>query len=361
MDSQWNMQDAKARWKSRIAAAPSSFRRRFTRETLIADLKTLLIVAPLTILIWVYAEEQQLVTEPNVALSFDVQSAEPAQRQVALVNPSDGTLHVTLQGSQSGIEHVKASLRQTFLSQALEIQIPGDTTTGLQQLLPLDQISRNPIFYSQGVTVIACTPETITVRVDALEDRTARIVAPPNLPGLLKATFDPATVTLRGPSHALAALSQFGQLTAIADLAGNPVLKQPGDHDKLAVHLLPQPNITFSPDTVSADLLVGQADQTLAVTPVPVKIEAPKWLMDNYKFTYKEWLTDPVTLIGPRRAIAQINPANARLTAVVDLDNTDADFHGLKPVTFQTQNLPDGVSVQPDPSPRTIQIGVDPR
>jgi hypothetical protein len=152
-----------------------------------------------------------------------------------------------------------------------------------------------------------------------------------------------------------------GDLTATANLAGQPILKQPGEHKQLTVSLIPQPNITFIPDTVTADLLVGQPDATLDVSPVPVKIEASKWLMDNYKFTYKEWITDPVTLIGPRQAIAQINAANARVTAVVDLDYPDADFHGLKPVTFQDSGLPDGVTVKPEAKPRMIQIAVDPR
>jgi hypothetical protein len=358
---QWDMQTAKEHLTRRRADVAYSFRRLFTRENLIADLKTLLIVAPLTVLIWVYAEEQQLVTEPNVALSFAVQSADPAQRQVSLVSPADGTLHVTLQGSQVGIDHIKAILRQTFMSQPVEIQVSADMSAGFKQLVPLDQIAGNPMFYSQGVTVVSCSPETITVRVDALEDRSAQVVAPADLTGLVKATFNPPAVTLRGPSEVLQTLSEQGPLTAVADLAGDPVLKQPGNHDKVPLHLLPQANITILPNIVTADLSVGQSDESLAVTPVPVKVQAPKWLMDNYKFSYKEWLTDAVTLVGPRRQIEQINPSNAKVTAVVDLDNTDADFHGLKPISFQDRGLPDGVTVQPDSSPRMIQIGVDPR
>jgi hypothetical protein len=358
---QWDMQTAKDHWSQRRADFAYGFRRLFTRDNLVADFKTLLVVAPLTVLIWVYAEEQQLVTEPNVAISFGVQSADPAQRQVSLVSPADGTLHVTLQGSQVGIDRIKALLRQTFMSQPVEIQVPVDMSEGLKQLVPLDQIADNHMFYSQGVTVVSCSPETITVRVDALEDRTAQVVAPPDLTGLVKVTFNPPAVTMRGPRQLLDNLSRFGPLTAVADLAGEAVLKQPGDHEKVPLHFIPQTGIAFLPDVITADLTIGQSDESLVVTPVPVKVEAPKWLTDNYKFTYKEWLTDAVTLVGPRRQIALINPSNAKVTAVVDLDNTDADFHGLKPISFQDRGLPDGVTVKPDSSPRMIQIGVDPR
>jgi hypothetical protein len=47
--------------------------------------------------------------------------------------------------------------------------------------------------------------------------------------------------------------------------------------------------------------------------------------------------------------------------AVVDLDNTDANFHGTKPVTFEDKGLPAGVRVKAEVVPRMVQVSVDPR
>jgi hypothetical protein len=360
LNTPWFMRPDKVRWSQRAADAGAALRRAFTRENLIADMKTLLTVAPLTILVWIYAEQQQLVTDKDT-LVVALQSADPVHRSVTLINPSDGTIQVTLQGSEIGIDRVKAELRQTIMSKPLPVDVPAGLAPGRQQLVALDEIAGSNLFSSQGVTVTACLPETLSVRVDELSERTAPVEVDSDVPGLLNAAFTPATVTVRGPSQLLDDLAFRGELHAVANLTGQPILKQPGEHKQLTVSLIPQPNITLIPDTVTADLSIGQPDATVDVSPVPVKIEASKWLMDNYKFSYKEWITDAVTLMGPRQAIAQINPANARVTAVVDLDYTDADFHGLKTVHFQDSGLPDGVTVKPEAKPRMIQIAVDPR
>jgi hypothetical protein len=360
MTDRWTIQSAKSRWSERVAGVARGLRRAVSRDNLIADLKTLVTVAPLTVLVWIYAEQQQLVTDKDTVV-VAVQSDDPVHRMVTLLNPSDGTIQLTLQGSQVGIDRIKALMRQTITSRPLDLKVVGGLAPGRQQLVTLDTVENNAVFTAQGVTVTACTPETMLVRVDELVERAATVEAPDDVPGLLKAVFDPPTVKIRGPASLLDDLERNGALRAVADLTSEPAVKVPGEHDKLTVGFVPQPNITFIPDTVSADLRIGEANESIQVSPVPVKVEASKWLMDNYKFAYKEWLTDPVTLVGPRQQVTLINPANARVTAVVNLDNTDADFHGLKPITFQDNGLPEGVTVKPDASPRQIQIGVDAR
>jgi hypothetical protein len=331
-------------------------RRSFTRDNIVANLKTLLGVAPLTILVWIYAEQQQLVTEKET-VQIQVISSDPAHQLVSLLSPQDATVQVTLQGTQSGIDRV----RQKVSLQPVEVSIGSDLPPGPRQLAMLDQLAGNRVFYSRGVTVVSCSPETLVVRADPLEDRKVPVKAPPDAPGLISAAFHPATVLMRAPSGLLDELRRHGKLVAVADLADEPVLQQPGEHDNITVHLMAQDNVIFVPATVSADLQVGQADQTLQVSPVPVKVLSPKWLMDNYKFDYKEVLTDPVTLVGPPQQIGLIDPRNAKLIAVVELDNNDATFHSDKPISYQDEGLPDGVHVKPDVSPRMIHMVVEPR
>ena len=344
------------------SALARSFRRSLQRDRLMANLRTLITVVPLTVLVWVYAEQQQLVTQKDVPLHIAVQSGDPAHRLMTLLAPSDGTIHVTLQGSQIGIDRVTADLQRTFVADALDVTIANSLPVGPRQPLPLlDQLKDNRIFASHAVTVVSCSPETLVIGVDELEEQEVPVKAPADVPGLIKATFIPPTVKLRGPKNLLYELEQRGELAAIADLSNEPSLKQPGDHNNLTVHFLPQENITFQSPAVVADIVVGEPDESIAVSPVPVMIMAPKWLMDNYKFDYKEVLAEPVTLVGPKAQIDLVDPHNPKLIAVVELQNTDALYHGQKTIAFQPQGLPDGVRVKPDPAPRTIEIGVDPR
>jgi hypothetical protein len=354
------VQSLQSSFRRRLSAAVRGLRRSLERDRLLANLKTLLAVAPLTVLIWIYAEQQQLVTEKDVPVRLSVVSSDPAHQVVTLLSPSDGTVRVSLQGSQVGIDRAKPALEQTFLASPLTVTV-GSLAPGRQTLVTLDQVESSHVFYSHGVAVTGCSPETLEVRVDTLEERQATVQAPADAPGLVKAVFDPPTVILRGPAQALDALRQSGHLAAIADLTADPALQQPGLHGKVPVHLLTPANVTVIPDTVNCDLTVGQADQTVAVSPVPVKVQATKWLVDTYKFDFTDALTAPVTLIGPPLQIALIDPHHPPIIAVVNLDNNDALYHGSKPVTFQDTGLPAGVRVKSDNPPPMVQISVDPR
>jgi len=350
-----------AHWSDRAANLVRAIRRAFTRENLIRNAKTLAGVIPLTILVWVVAEQQELVTS-TAYVRISVQSADPAHRAVTLISPYDGTIQVTLQGSQAGIDHVKTLLHQTLVNDPMEIDVGTSLPPGPRQpLLTLDQIASNHIFFSQGVTVTACSPDALILNIEQLEDRTASVVAPPDVPGLVSAKFHPSTVIMRGPTSQLNSLARRGPLTVTADLTGLPALNSQGRHDGVAVGLVAPEDVSLIPSSVTADLTVGQADQSISVSPVPVMVLAPKFLSDNYIFDYKPILTQPVILTGPPLAIAQIDPRAARIVAVIKLDITDAGFHGSKPVSFEDEGLPEGVSIQPGNPAPTVQISVDPR
>src|SRR3954467_3445784 len=64
------------------------WRERFSRENVMNSLRTLAWVVPLTILIWIYAEREQLATEPVVIIPIDVKTTAP-NRVVTLISPAD--------------------------------------------------------------------------------------------------------------------------------------------------------------------------------------------------------------------------------------------------------------------------------
>ena len=80
-----------------IARAGPQREQRTMAGRLIDGLKTFLWVAPLTVLIWIYAEREQIATLPDVPVAIEVRSA-ATDRVVMLVSPEDkrqiGRAHV---------------------------------------------------------------------------------------------------------------------------------------------------------------------------------------------------------------------------------------------------------------------------
>src|SRR5205807_2622098 len=64
-------------WRDEAATTWHRFGARFTRENVISNLKTLAWVVPLTLLIWIYAEREQVATTKDVAVPFDMVSLDP--------------------------------------------------------------------------------------------------------------------------------------------------------------------------------------------------------------------------------------------------------------------------------------------
>src|SRR5262245_57673087 len=104
---------ATSRALERIRAEGSSLRRWLrnasSRESILSTIKTLAWVAPLTVLIWIYAEREQLFIDPGVPIPIAVTSGDPT-RVVTLIRPAEKMIMADLEGPRSRVEALKASL-----------------------------------------------------------------------------------------------------------------------------------------------------------------------------------------------------------------------------------------------------------
>src|SRR5688500_2431792 len=78
----------------------------FSREQLISSLKSLAWVAPLTVLIWIYAEREQLAELAAYPISVQVKITDP-RKVVTLLSPSDAQVLVELSGPRAGLDVVQ--------------------------------------------------------------------------------------------------------------------------------------------------------------------------------------------------------------------------------------------------------------
>src|SRR5215212_140401 len=155
-------------WRDDAATNWQRFAARFTRENVISNLKTLAWVVPLTLLIWIYAEREQVATTKDVAVPFDMVSLDP-NVAIRVRSPSDQNLILELQGPQARLQEVLSKLRGGLLPQGLKIEVPTTLEKNREHGLDALSLVRNQkIFVDNGVTVLGCQPARLDVIVDSL-------------------------------------------------------------------------------------------------------------------------------------------------------------------------------------------------
>jgi hypothetical protein len=142
-------------------------------------------------------------------------------------------------------------------------------------------------------------------------------------------------------------LEKDNHLFVTADLTGLPVLSDPGVHNGLSVGLLPPDNeLTMSVNSVSADLIVKQADVTADIPNVPVWVVSPRTVLSRYTITADPELLAKITVVGPADKIADLTGPNptVKLVAALPIDTSDVNNPAApksKPLIIMY--LPDGV------------------
>src|SRR5438105_12039747 len=83
--------------------------RHATRDKISDLFKKLAWVVPLTVLIWVYADQEQTDTERDVAILLAINSADPT-RIVSVLTPAGDVPTVELRGPRSRLQYVRSLL-----------------------------------------------------------------------------------------------------------------------------------------------------------------------------------------------------------------------------------------------------------
>src|SRR5437868_3168141 len=95
-------------WKDFLHHEQRWLRSKFTRQQVISNLKTLAWVIPLTLLIWVYAEREQIAMYKDETIPFELKSV--SQDVVVSLTQKDKNLVVDLQGPQGRVQKVLQDL-----------------------------------------------------------------------------------------------------------------------------------------------------------------------------------------------------------------------------------------------------------
>jgi len=356
--------------RMRVAwAARAWARHTFSRDSFISSLKSLLWVAPLTLLIWVYAEREQVVPMKGVAVSLAVRTNE-AGRVIRVITPAGGTLSVELEGPQAELEQAKDYLEST----KFPVQVDQSLSPGEEHSIPIiPQLNRLPRIKSKGVTVTGGVPADVTVVIDPIKEWQLEVRAKPEDNRNLNSppVFTPNRIHLTGPQsvveQAMAQAAAQGQtLVAYANLDPfKQQLAEPGKHVLPSVAVVPSiriddPNVTVTPAAVSADLEVtDKAEKTVVLPYVRVLAAYPPDVQkaDQLKPVYESTIPN-VTVSGPDQQIGLLQDQKFIPGAIFEVRYDDVESPAPASLMFQ---LPPGVRVSDQDAQRKINYTFKPR
>ncbi len=248
-----------------------------SRHQLVELLKTLVLVLPLTVLIWIYAERAQTTDESNLQVSIDVGIASPTLF-ASLIEPVGSPILIDVKGSRAKIEDLKNQL-QSRIRLPLNPQLAPDS----EQTLPtVALLNEYPAIRDSGVTVTSAVPSTIKVRIDSRDERrgvTLRL--PDNLPiSVASSSIEPATVTVTGPSRVLDRLFPPMQKWSLSvDLSTSmDRISQPGTHklDGVPISIAREPGVRVQPERASSVRIeVSAREIEYEIPSVPLEVLKP--------------------------------------------------------------------------------------
>jgi hypothetical protein len=317
---------------------------------MIEGLKTFLWVAPLTILIWVYAEREQLAPLNDVPVPISVRSNSP-DRIVTLISPKNKLVNLDLAGPSARLN----AIRDTFAdarAAPLVLTIGDEIPTGSEgDILVAERLRNEKIFADNAAEISRARPSFIRVRVDRKAVMQVPVMVNPSTK-LVAATFDPPTVQIEGPAPEIERLQKAsnGPMAIYADLSAFA--------NKPAGHYGPEPVNLFLPDaggnisfpkTVKADITLSpSAPLHLQSIIINIRFAAGALpALDKYKLDLKLKTLPNVDVVGTPEAIQAIKDNKHPVSVDLNLSAEDLARLGdnTKRVDQSNYDLPPGATV----------------
>lgn len=339
--------------RSRVVAPKISLGRRLRRwlvpERPREAIGNFLVVALLTVMIWVWAFNEQ-VTSDRVDQRIELQSENP-DRFVRLVDSHQNTITFRIRGQKSVVDQFKA-MSMRGQGNRLNLTVPSNLEPG-QRSLPVNDLLRGANQFSEkGLTVLETFPAQIEVMIDDMVTRAVEIKAPTTLTGYRSVIFTPSTVEARGPRSSIERIT-----SAVADFSSFDALKRPPtpgqDVTLESVPLLPPTidNVEWETSLIKSVTLTPSdlTEMTTTIPSIVVYLDFPASLRPRVQVT--PLTVANVTVRGPASVIAQIKDQTLdekdRPRAILDLRREDIERGGQGTQRVRIV-LPEGVSLVGD-------------
>ena len=331
-----------SRRDDRIAYEHPATRRAAWRDKLSEGLKTFLWVAPLTALIWIYAERAQ-ITSLEMRVRIAVRSADP-NRIVTIIQPIEREVTLDLRAPRASLDAIRERLSTNV--HPIEVIIPDDIGPTFEGDISItDRIERNPLFQDWAVDVERSFP-AVRIKVERRASRELPIEVRPEDSGFGKVTFQPATVKVEGPQSFIDKIPADQAIYTDLDKLRS---YGPGPHEEIVSVLgFDQENVTKDPPRVLAtvEILQGEA---LMLPSVAIYTAVPPTMLkfEKHVVSPRSPTLTNVEVTGPPAQIDRLRPGgNFQPEVHVKIELNDVlqgDF--VKRITAENYVLPLGVTV----------------
>jgi hypothetical protein len=339
-------------------------RHTFTTENLVNAFKTFAWVGPLTLLIWVWAEREQLHND-SWSIPVEVRSSD---RFVSLLEPEDGNVIIDVSGPRAQLDALRQMLTGGLSPRGAMLELDPNLPLGEQYPATAELLNRQPLFRDRGVIVKDASPSRLTVFVDERVTREARIAVSPEVERNLESppVFDPPITTVSGPKRVLDALPEDadGRLIVTADLSGFPAVQQPGAHELVDVPLLrpvEDPNVALGLTKANVSLRLRQSDVEYTIPSMSIFVIVPPTMMGRYRVVIGDGAFPTIPNVRVSGAPAKIEllkreDFTPRPKALLEVTSED------RPGEIHTRrlryDLPEGITVHPQDARREIEFRV---
>ena len=343
--------DRKATARRAMSIARRWYRDTFSKEQLVSSLKSLVWVAPLTVLIWVYAEREQ-VDDATAQFVIEVRSGAPGQ-VAHLQDARSATVMAKVSGPKARVGQAVESLQA---GAPVQLIIGGGRHDGLHDIDPIPLIHRDPRLRDNGLSVVSCEPKMIRVKIDTLREELLDVKLPLEVSRLLSAPplFDPPKVRVSAPSSAFEQAPK-GSLYVEAELP--PEMRTPGRHGPTSVRItapsLGSADVALRQSSVMATVDVRDADERLELKSVPVKMLVTQEINEGYTVSYQPKFVLSVPVYGAPDRIRQLqNGEIPRPEAMFGVNSGDISARkGTRKLDFL---LPDGITMRDEDKPSVL-------
>ncbi len=348
--------DALANAQQRASRRMTAVQRTPMGRRILGVIRNLAWVVPLTVLVWLYAEREQVDRQRGITIPVTV-LCERTDRLASVVEPHDRMVSLDIEGTRARIEQARQELKS---KQGIQLVVPAATPAGSQVPLPaLEAIATLPVFADRGIAVTACTPSSLVLRVDEV---VSGIELHPQIsPEIARrlegpVQFDPPVVIASGPKRVLADPASPPEL--IADITEQmlPKVAGPNTIPAVAVHLKnADPAVKLDVTTVKAHVRLPSSTTTYVLNTVPVFVMGPPALLDKYSVVFPPpggSFISRVTVVGPEDEINLIKSNEFVPKAVLEIKQEDAR-EGL-PRAPSSYILPPHVVVSEEDRTKTI-------
>ena len=327
------------------------------------SVKTVAWALPLTILIWIYAEREQVVNNKNGSFPLEVRMID-GNKIVNLKVPGDSNIVVTFSGPNNVVDQI------TRKHDKIQITLPPNTPIGDSTFNFLQFMVDYPPFASQGVSVVSVIPAEMKVEVDRLERMPVEVRAAPALrqndPDPDSFRFTPKQVWVKAPSKIFQEAKDANKLYVIADTSGARDIIKVGENklDGLQVSFpIRSDRVTIEQPTVSGLIEIKDGGSKITLDSVPVWLDIAPTVSDQYTVEFSKRTIPNVILAGPKELLTKVNVADSIPHFLLEVVSADIKSANQGKITRKLRfaNLPDGVTITNSADEYTVTFSLNPR